>query len=342
MKKIFSLSLLTLGSVALLAFGQEFTAEEQAAFEEFSELYGPFKSIDEVGDWCAKDNFEICMNFADERGLKDYDDKHREMAAEYEKIYDQCKDDLACYLKNADNFAESVENFDPKLAQEVKRAANFAQVTEVAGDEGVVIPGFGKVTEENFADFVVKEGVEKAFETVQNAMIAQYSDEAAKYGFNPEEFTKYADQMTDEMKTHFLSKASDNLYLGPPIEVSQESYPDYFTQEMQTQMEGILNLDTEEARQAAMKGFAEEHGMDGNYNDGTYSPGMWSDTSAWQAPEGGWTESNAGNVDYYNMSPDQMNPDQIQMMNDYLNSGGTMPTNYTPGALLYILLDLFR
>ena len=86
----------------------------------------------------------------------------------------------------------------------------------------------------------------------------------------------------------------------------------------------------------------------------------WSggDMNIWTVPEGGWTSGGnnmmdyggGGYVDYSSMSPDQMN--QMMIESGYTMptdgsmtpppGGYPMPTNYTPGALLYILLHLLR
>ena len=93
-----------------------------------------------------------------------------------------------------------------------------------------------------------------------------------------------------------------------------------------------------------------------------YTPGdgghTWGggDTSAWTMPDGGWTagsyDSGGGSgtyVDFSTMSPAQMDAHQATYdSGSYtvptMPTGGTytMPADYHPGALLYILLDLFR
>ncbi|MEK7115119.1 MAG: hypothetical protein AAB847_02060 [Patescibacteria group bacterium] len=339
MKKIFGLLLLAFGSVALLAFGQVLTAEEQDAFNDFSELYGPFENIDDVGDWCAAGNFNTCMGFAKKRGLKDYDDTHEKMVEQYEEIYKQCGDDKSCYLGNVDEFVGSIKGINPELALEIERAGDFAQVTEIAGNEGVDVSGFGKVTEENFNKLIEYsvaqgEGVEGAFEAVQKAMIAQYSDKAIEYGFNPEEFAKYADQMADEMKLHFISEVGDilpnfageNLYLGPPVfdDSGFEQFGNYNS-----------------GQGTDYKGWTE--GSDDNWigpNNETYTPGSeWTAGDSQTDPNTGATWTYSGDGTWTDSSGQSYDPASYQ----YPSEGTyTQPVNYTPSALLYILLHLLR
>ncbi len=408
MKKIIGFLFLTLGLTTLVAFGQELTGDKLDAFVIWEKDHPDVSfrnenkdpDLEKVGEYCfiSPENTSECNDFADKYNL--HDEKEKKLAIAYEKVADQCGnvvDSYDCYGAAAPGFAKTIEAIDSKLAKEIKNDITKAKVFQSASAEGVTITLDGKeieVDENNWEKEMAQRGL-KFFEAMKDKMTEYAKDRASEFGMSPEEASKFMQDHFDGKMADFVTRASMHLenqdpqLLGPPIEIGKEGYPDYFTPEMQTQMENIFDLPTEELRQAAMKEFAGEHGMDGNYSDSaqdyqgwtkgsdgswtsprgeTYSPeskmypmspggdqNMWSggDMNMWQAPKGGWSGmmdgGGAGGADFYNMSP-------MQMMQHAIDSGYMMPTdgsitpppgyimptNYTPSALLYILLHLLR